>query len=214
MRNRQSVWFVVAAAACLLVEPIASLAADSKAEEELKKKVAERQTKGSPAKPNTAGIRLATPAELERLYLDGRITAKEYQRKLADYKAAMASMTNQTPQAQAIEALRRDAGKNTPLKPAQAKAKTAPPPPLAKGATNQPASAEKKFTEVEAKFDELIQKKSQREQAAKAAATNASPAAPKTKREKLDALLKAFIDGRLSEKDYDEQRAKVINEPE
>ena len=215
MKDRQLLWFGLAIFACVLLKPLSSGAADSRAEEELKKKVAEREAnvaQVAQTKANAPAIRLATPPELERLYLDGRITAKEYQRKLAEYKASVASLTNRTPEAQALEALRKDA-KSTPQPPAQVQSKTAAPASRT-AQTNGSAPADKKFTEVEAKFDELIQKKTEREKVAQAARTNAPPAAPKTKREKLDALLKALIDGRLSEKDYTEQRTKVINEPD
>jgi hypothetical protein len=197
-------WICAVLAGSNLLQPWATFAAEAKAEDESKKKDAESEAKtGEPA------IRLATPADLERLYLDGRITAKEYQRKLAEYKASTAALTNKEPQAQAVEALRQQA-KKAPTQPTPA-AKPAPPKP-AQNPTATPAPEDKKLTEVEAKFDQLIQKKAEREKAQ--AATNAPPASPKTKREKLDALLKAYIDGKLSEKDYNEQRAKVVSEPD
>ena len=68
------------------------------------------------------------------------------------------------------------------------------------------------ITDVEGKIRELEKLKEARE---KANTTNAPAAsAPKTKREKLDALLKQFVDGKVSDADYKAQRQKIIAEPD
>ena len=227
MNDRKSLWLVGVLTLSFWLITGAAWAAENNGQDESKKNAAERETKSlaaAEAKPKPA-IRLATPSELERLYLDGRITAKEYQRKLADYKASIGASTNKDPNWQAVEALRQFAGKptNSPVQPVPtatakpAPAAAAPKPPTKQSTIAQPsapAAEDKKITEVEAKFDDLIQKKAEREKSAQAAVTNAPAAAPKTKREKLDALLKALIDGKLTEKDYNEQRAKIVSEPE
>ena len=105
-------------------------------------------------------------------------------------------------------------------KPAEAKAPvTAPAPPLL-AATNAPAEQtleQKKLSEVEARIDEMLRKKAEREKAAvnTAAPTTNSPAkTPLTKRQRMDALLKQMIDGKISEADYSAQRAKLLAEPD
>lgn len=85
-------------------------------------------------------------------------------------------------------------------------------PPAAAGKVIEPASepANPAITDVESKIRELEQAKAAREKA-----TNAPPAsAPKTKREKLDALLKQFVEGKISDTEYKERRAKLITEPD
>ena len=96
---------------------------------------------------------------------------------------------------------------------------TAPAPPLL-AATNAPAEQtleQKKLSEVEARIDEMLRKKAEREKAAvnTAAPTTNSPAkTPLTKRQRMDALLKQMIDGKISEADYSAQRAKLLAEPD
>lgn len=85
-------------------------------------------------------------------------------------------------------------------------------PPAAAGKVIEPMPepATPALTDVETKIRELEKAKEAREKV-----TNTPTAsAPKTKREKLDALLKQFVEGKISEEDYKKQRAKVISEPE
>jgi hypothetical protein len=72
---------------------------------------------------------------------------------------------------------------------------------------------------VEKKMEELVRLKTERE---KAVQTNAAPATgtntstvagPKTKRQRLDELLRLYIDGKISEAEYMGKRAKVVAEP-
>ncbi len=65
-------------------------------------------------------------------------------------------------------------------------------------------------------MDELLRLKAARENTnlPNAATNNANAPAPKTKRERLDALLKLYIDGKLSDAEYKEKRAKLISEPD
>jgi hypothetical protein len=70
---------------------------------------------------------------------------------------------------------------------------------------------------VEARIDEMLRLKAQRE---KAALTNVVtvntnlPATPQTRRQRLDAILKQNLDGTLSDADYQAQRAKILAETE
>jgi len=81
---------------------------------------------------------------------------------------------------------------------------------------NAEAAQQKKISEVETRLDEMIKQKEAREKAAVSAApaTNAASAAPLTKRQRLDALLKEMIDGKISGTEYNERRTKIIAEPD
>jgi len=68
-------------------------------------------------------------------------------------------------------------------------------------------------------MDELLRLKAAREQAAltnalAASATNSAAAAPKTKRQRLDELLKLYIENKIPEAEYNEKRSKIIAEPD
>src|SRR5206468_12220581 len=83
----------------------------------------------------------------------------------------------------------------------------APPPPVA--APSAPAvestPQQKNISEVEARIDEMLRLKAAREKAALSnatVATNNIPATPQTRRQRLDALLKQYLDGQLSEAQY------------
>ena len=62
-------------------------------------------------------------------------------------------------------------------------------------------------------MDALIRAKAAREKA-----TNTPPrsvtAGPKTKRDRLNDLLRQYIEGKISETELNERRAKIIAEPE
>ena len=45
-------------------------------------------------------------------------------------------------------------------------------------------------------------------------ATNTLAAGPKTQRQKLDDLLRLYIDGKITDAEYKERREKVIGEPD
>ena len=68
-------------------------------------------------------------------------------------------------------------------------------------------------------MEELQRLKEAREQALltnAVTATNvvAKPAAPQTKRERMNDLLRLLIDGKISDADYQEKRAKIVAEPD
>lgn len=72
------------------------------------------------------------------------------------------------------------------------------------------AAEQKKISDAEGKVDELMRLKTQRDQA-----TNGTTATgPLTKRQRLDALLRQVIDGKMTETEYREQRDKIIAEPD
>ena len=172
-----------------------------KAQDLLKKTVEERQKNGPPAQTNTAPS--LTQAELEQQYLSGKITAKQFQQYLRQQPSRRPQLPPEK-QAEALHMLRVLTGKtNTP--PAVGKASPHP-----ADIPAEPATPE--IVDVESKIRELEKLKEARE---KSGATNTpSVTAPKTKREKLDVLLKQFVEGKISEADYKAQRGKLIAEPD
>jgi len=168
-----------------------------KAQELLKKTVEERQK--HQAAVSNAAPRL-TQAEIEQQYLAGKITAKQFQQYLRQQPPATTGKPQLSPekQAEALQMLRALTLKtNTPS--------------AAAGKVIEPNAepANPAITDVESKIRELEKAKEAREKG-----TNAPAAAPKTKREKLDALLKQFVDGKISDAEYKQQRAKLISEPD
>ena len=131
---------------------------------------------------------------------DGKISAKEYQKLLADIKS-------------------RPQIAPAPAKPAPPPANTAPKPTAVAPNTNRPPVAatatnqQDKISDVEAKMDALIRAKAAREKA-----TNTPPrsvtAGPKTKRDRLNDLLRQYIEGKISETELNERRAKILAEPD
>ena len=64
-------------------------------------------------------------------------------------------------------------------------------------------------------MDELIRLKNARDATNVAnSATNTLAAGPKTQRQKLDDLLRLYIDGKITDAEYKERREKVIGEPD
>lgn len=214
--KRLSLFFAVLALGHLAAQAeTAAEARQKKALEALRQRVAEEDAKSrssvfAPLDPNSP-LQLAqagqTPdpsrrnpsyAEMEKLYLNGKISKKQYERYLKENPvdpAAKKQVVNPvaTP------------GKAVPLVTAPA-IKATPVPPQAVPA---PDGAEK-LNDVEAKMEELIRQKEARDKALK----NAPPAPePKTKREKLNALLKLFVDDKITEQEYNQRRAKILEEP-
>ena len=154
-------------------------------------------------------------AELERAYLDGRITARDYQRFLHAYRppavVAPAEPATNEVHARALAVLRNTAP-NVSANP-QGPAITQPLPelPSEAGSTN---AAE--LQNVETKLDELIRKKEAREQGTNAspASIDAALAALKTKRERLDFVLKLYIQDKLTDTEYKARREKILAAPD
>ena len=174
---------------------------------------------GTPAKQTAAPSPGPSFADAERLYLQGKITAKEFQQYLENQKLDPAKLKAVDNQKRALEVLHQEMKKPEPApsKPAL------PPPAVAQEVieTAPPAEGQSSLNELEKKMDELIRLKEAREKVAPTnvvptAVTNAPPAAaaPRTKRERLDELLKLVIDGKLSDAEYKEKRAKIVAEPD
>jgi hypothetical protein len=132
-------------------------------------------------------------AEMEKLFLTGKISQKQY-----------------------LEYL-----KNYPVDPRKGQtASTNAPPALVPKVATTPAVAAppqsgveetKKADDVEAQIEAIIRQKKAREEALK----NAPPdPEPKTKREKLNAILKLYINEKITEEEYTKRRDKIMAEPE
>ncbi len=213
----------VTASAQAPAAPKKTNAPNAEAMELLRRVIAEQQKNPDkiiriPASTNALPVK-ATKADLERQYLAGQLSAKQYQKALDQLDKEEQKHAAELEKQRKREA--QQAAKAAPAKkPAEAKAPvTAPAPPLL-AATNAPAEQtleQKKLSEVEARIDEMLRKKAEREKAAvnnAAAPTNSPAQTPKTKRQRMDALLKQMIDGKISEADYTAQRAKLLAEPD
>ena len=213
----------VTASAQAPAAPKKTNAPNAEAMELLRRVIAEQQKNPDkiiriPASTNALPVK-ATKADLERQYLAGQLSAKQYQKALDQLDKEEQKHAAELEKQRKREA--QQAAKAAPAKkPAEAKAPvTAPAPPLL-AATNAPAEQtleQKKLSEVEARIDEMLRKKAEREKAAvnnAAAPTNSPAQTPKTKRQRMDALLKQMIDGKISEADYSAQRAKLLAEPD
>src|SRR6185436_16902983 len=79
--------------------------------------------------------------------------------------------------------------------------------------TAGPTPQQAKISEVEARIDQMLQQKEAREKAAltnAVSATNNIPVGPQTKRQRMDALLRQFVEGTLPEAEYNAKRAKIL----
>jgi hypothetical protein len=161
-------------------------------------------------------------ATLERQYIEGKISAKQFQKEFEKLQlqkeqrekaAAAAAATSAAPPKPLVTPATSPKGAAAAgvAVPASQPAFPTPPP--------QPNPNQKKLTDVEVRLDEMIRKKLEREKAAKEAAaaaaiTNNPSGAPLTKRQHLDALLKQVVDGKLTDAEYKAQRDKIAAEPD
>ena len=113
-----------------------------------------------------------------------------------------------------------------PTTPAVTSAKLPDPPPGPALTTNKPAGTnaapagpeddDPAFLQVENKIDELLRLKEAREQAAQLnslLATN-TPAGLKSKRQRLNELIRLHVNGKLTEQEYKAKRDAIVAEPE
>jgi len=165
----------------------------------------------APVAPGTNVLRRPTLAEIERQYLDGKISARDFQKFLQTYRAQprpaqpVAAVTNDV-HARALAVLH-NAKPNMAANP-QGPAITEPLPDPA-GVTNEPNVAV--IQDVETKIDELIRLKQARETNTSTVVTNIP--AGVTKRQRLDSALRLHIEGKLSDAEYKQLREKILLEP-
>jgi hypothetical protein len=182
---------------------------------------ASREARSTPAN-GTNGTRPGR-AELERQFLEGRITAKQYQRAMEDLErnpppAVSKNSAKETPPAASSPRAGPGAGTATSAKPGTATAAVPTNPATAPLPVAEDAPEQKALSDVEAKIDEILARREAQLQAAKTNAANASStnavAGPLTKRQKLDSLLRQYIQGKLTEQEYNAQREKLVAQPD
>jgi hypothetical protein len=167
----------------------------------------------APVAVGTNAIRRPTLAEIERQYLDGKISARDFQKFLQTYRAQpraaqpAAAVTNDV-HARALAVLH-NAKPNVAANP-QGPAITEPLPDPA-GVTNEANTAV--IQDVETKIDELIRLKQAREQPTNTTAISTNLPTGVTKRQRLDSALRLFIEGKLSDVEYKKLREKILVEP-
>ena len=215
---------------------------DAQAQDLLRRAAAQQQSgpnkAAQPAKlPAVTNAPLAvghpTRAELDRQYLEGRLTAKQFQKALELWlqeeqkRPAMETEKRRKEEAQRSQ----QAGKAPPTVAtkapttraaspkdiATAPAPTGIAPPATVAPPAQPTPQQAKISEVEARLDQMLRQKEAREKAAltnAATATNNIPVTPQTKRQRMDALLRQFVEGTLTEVEYNAKRARILAEPD
>jgi hypothetical protein len=149
-----------------------------------------------PIKPN-ANTKIQTPAAaavtaaapMAQMYLDGKVTAKQFQKYLQDHTVPAVTA-----------AVAKDTGPQPVL----------PPPLPANDAAPTTPAGQSSLTDVDKKLDDLLRAKAERE---KSATTNTVPTGPKTKRQRLDEILKQLVDGKISDEEYKTKREKILSEP-
>jgi hypothetical protein len=178
----------------------------------------------SKAPSNPTAPRLSR-AELERQFLEGKITAKQFQRAAEDLERNPPPPTPPSPAPNAVVEKAPAQARDSATAALSPKAASALP---GKVITNQPSATpapatasedapeQKALSDVEAKIDEILARRNALSQAAKTndAATNAATAGPLTKRQKLDGLLRQLIQGKITEQEYKAQREKVMAQPD
>jgi len=217
--------------------------------EVLRRAMAEQPGATDPAKRNNRPapvIKQPGFTEIEKQYLEGKISAKQFQNYLQDHKVAPAKApvaTSPDNTTRPVERLRQETAKSKAADPvAVAKTNTiappaaiqnaaakvsAPPAPAAsatraaatpKGDTAGSPAGKSALSEVEAKMEELLRLKAAREKAAltnaMAATNGAAKPTAQTKRQRLDELLKLYVEGKIPETEYRARRAKILAEPE
>jgi len=162
----------------------------------------EQERRGTKTITNPPPPAVLSFEHLERLYLDGKLTARQFQQYVMDYKLVRPQPVAATNLPAPVR--RADA---TPL---TAGAATNAPPLME--ANGEDTAAQARLAELEAKMDELLRLRTNRAELE----TNTPPATagPKTKRERLDELLRLLIAGKVSQAEYETRRAKIIAEPD
>jgi len=171
-----------------------------------------------PSSVNTAPR--VSRAELERQFLEGKITAKQFQRAAEDLERN--PLPPPAPAAEKGSAPAKDSAavahspKGTSALPGKVITNQAPAAATTATPAAEDAPEQKALADVEAKIDEILARRTALSEAAKtnAASTNAASAGPLTKRQKLDGLLRQLIQGKVTEQEYNAQREKILAQPD
>lgn len=181
--------------------------------------VASRQVAQPAADATTSPLRsnaelLADPAfaDVEKNYLEGKITAREFRKLIRDLRAALPTVVTPPPPVQTVKA---------PVVVPVPRAPSAPPPltvpPLAVPVRKPTPDEGSGDFDLETKLNELLQKKAERERAMETKITPAELAAPATqltKRQRLDLLLRLFVQEKIPQAEYQATREKIMALPD
>ncbi len=144
-------------------------------------------------------------AELERQYLAGKLSPKQYQKAVEQAQRKSAGKPQATP---AI----------SPKAAAASGVKVVAPEPMIATPPPAPNPNLQKLSDVDQKIDELLQRNRERAKAAAAAAaalpTSNPDGAPLSKRQRLDLLLRQVVEGKMTDEEYKTARAKIAAEPD
>jgi hypothetical protein len=144
-------------------------------------------------------------AELERQYLAGKLSAKQYQKAVEQAQKKAAGKPLATP---AI----------SPKAAAASGVKVVAPEPMIATPPPAPNPNLQKLSDVDQKIEELLQRNRERAKAAAAAAaalpTSNPNGAPLSKRQRLDLLLRQVVEGKMTDEEYKAARAKIAAEPD
>ena len=172
------------------------------------------------AAAQTNAVKRPTLPEMERMYLDGKITAREFQKFLQTHRPEpvtaappVAGATNDV-HLRALELLRKTTPNAAANRQGPAISEPLPEPEVAKGATTNETAKAAALQDVESKLDELLRLKQAREQTNSTVTSTNAPAGPKTKRDRLDEALRLYIQGKLTDAEYKDRRAKILAEPD
>jgi hypothetical protein len=162
------------------------------------------------AKPaaSAATPRSAAAAELERRYLAGKMSQREYEKALARLQLQPPGLTNAPAKA---------AARPAPKIASSPKASSGPPPALEPAIPTpppQPTERQKKISEVESRLDDMIRAKEARERTAQTNEVKTAPGQKLTKRERMDFLLRQVVQGKLSDEEYKKERERILAEPD
>ena len=174
-------------------------------------KVIRTETALPPAKPAKAPVAPThsslSPelAELERQYVAGAITAKQYQKAVEQAQKKAAGKLLATP------AL-------SPKGAAAAGVKVEAPEPMIATPPPVPNPNLKKLSDVDQQIEEIMKRNQERLKAAAAAAaalpTSNPDGTPLSKRQRLDLLLRQVVEGKMSDEEYKTAREKIAAEPD
>ena len=199
-------------------------------------KVIRTATNQPPASVSAAPVAPTTTpgmAELERQYLAGKISSKQFQKALeraqksAPVKAVSAPAI--TPKVAVKPAfppsiVLTEDNKPVPIRAISPKAaaasgeKIAAPEPAIPTPPPVPNPNLKKLSDVDLQIDALMQRNRDREKAAAAAAatlpTSNPDGTPLSKRQRLNLLLRQVVEGKLTDAEYKAAREKIAAEPD
>lgn len=202
-------------------------------------KVIRAATNQPPASVSTAPVSSTTPpelAELERQYLAGKISSRQYQNALEALERAQKSAPVKAVSPPAIKptvavkpAFPPAIDLTEDIKPGPARAispkaaaasgvKIVAPEPAIPTPPPVPNPNLKKLSDVDLQIDALMQRNRDREKAAAAAAatlpTTNPDGTPLSKRQRLNLLLRQVVEGKMTDAEYKVAREKIAAEPD